>query len=103
MRMPTRLHITWENPTTLKIETDAGLQTRRLLFTRSAEPGARSLQGNSVAEWERPGGGRGAPAGRGGAAPPGGTLKVSRRPDGTTVLTGPAEIVAQGELEWLTP
>jgi len=33
---------------------------------------------------------------------PGGTLSVTRRPDGTTVLTGPAEIVAQGELEWLT-
>jgi diaminopimelate epimerase len=33
---------------------------------------------------------------------PGGTLRVTRRPDGTTVLTGPAEIVAQGELEWLT-
>ena len=33
---------------------------------------------------------------------PGGTLTVSRRPDGTTVLTGPAEIVAQGEIEWLT-
>jgi diaminopimelate epimerase len=32
---------------------------------------------------------------------PGGTLRVTRRPDGTTVLTGPAEIVAQGELEWL--
>jgi diaminopimelate epimerase len=33
---------------------------------------------------------------------PGGSLQVVRRPDGTTVLTGPAEIVAQGELEWLT-
>jgi diaminopimelate epimerase len=33
---------------------------------------------------------------------PGGTLTVSRRPDGSTVLTGPAEIVARGELEWLT-
>jgi diaminopimelate epimerase len=32
---------------------------------------------------------------------PGGELTVVRRADGTTVLTGPAEIVAQGELEWL--
>ena len=32
---------------------------------------------------------------------PGGTLQVTRRPDGTTVLTGPAEIIASGELEWL--
>src|SRR5512132_3213258 len=27
MRIPTRLHITWENDQTLKIETDAGQQT----------------------------------------------------------------------------
>jgi len=33
---------------------------------------------------------------------PGGSLKVTRRPDGSTVLTGPAEMVAQGEIEWLT-
>ena len=33
---------------------------------------------------------------------PGGSLHVTRRPDGTTVLTGPAEMVAQGEIEWLT-
>ncbi|HUS22802.1 MAG TPA: diaminopimelate epimerase [Aeromicrobium sp.] len=32
---------------------------------------------------------------------PGGSLHVTRRPDGTTVLTGPAEMVAQGEIEWL--
>src|SRR5215475_13077242 len=28
MRIPTRLHITWSNDTTLKLETDAGTQTR---------------------------------------------------------------------------
>jgi diaminopimelate epimerase len=33
---------------------------------------------------------------------PGGSLQVTRRPDGSTVLTGPAEMVAQGEIEWLT-
>ena len=32
----------------------------------------------------------------------GGSLQVTRRSDGATVLTGPAEMVAQGELEWLT-
>jgi hypothetical protein len=63
MRMPTRLHVTWENESTLKIETDAGVQTRRLLFERSAEPGPKSLQGFSLAQWERSGGGRGAPGG----------------------------------------
>src|SRR4051812_19851687 len=32
MRMPGRLHITWENDTTLRIETDNGSQTRLLHF-----------------------------------------------------------------------
>src|SRR5690348_12891521 len=32
MRVPTRLHITWENENTLKVETDAGQQTRRFAF-----------------------------------------------------------------------
>ena len=58
MRMPTRLHITWEDDDTLKVETDAGQQTRLLRF-RGPEPpaGERSLQGHSVAQWVR--GGRG--------------------------------------------
>lgn len=63
MRMPTRLHITWESDTVLKVDTDAGVQTRRLVF--GAAPAARrpvpSLQGASVADWERPARGRGAP------------------------------------------
>jgi hypothetical protein len=67
MRMPTRLHITWENENVLKIETDQGRQTRRLMFDRSvAPPAERSLQGFSVAEWERPARG-GGPGGVGGA------------------------------------
>src|SRR3954469_10086058 len=32
MRMPTRLHITWADDNTLKVETDAGQQTRLLHF-----------------------------------------------------------------------
>jgi hypothetical protein len=37
---------------TLKIETDAGRQTRLLHFDRARQPsGPRSLQGHSVAEW----------------------------------------------------
>ncbi len=70
MRMPTRARIAWEGDTVLKIETDAGQQTRRLRFDPTAKPGARSLQGHSVAEWERPAG-----PGRGQAAR-GGSLKV---------------------------
>ena len=71
MRMPTRLNITWENPTTLKIDTDAGQQTRRLLFDTASKPAeTRTLQGHSVATWERLGG-------RGGRGPAqGGSLRV---------------------------
>ena len=48
MRNPTRLHITWENDTTLKIDTDAGEQTRRFSSIRRASRRAgRSLQGHS--------------------------------------------------------
>ena len=64
MRMPTRLHVTWENDQTLKVETDAGEQVRRLVFDSAAPPPAqKSLQGFSRAQWERNGGGRGAPGG----------------------------------------
>ncbi|HXH83415.1 MAG TPA: hypothetical protein VNN07_10850, partial [Candidatus Tectomicrobia bacterium] len=60
LRMPTRLRISWENDSTLTIETDAGQQTRRLYFDPSVPPGRPSLQGHSVAVWERPAaGGRG--------------------------------------------
>jgi hypothetical protein len=80
MRQPTRLNITWENANTLKIDTDNGQQTRRLIFDKAiAAPSAKSLQGFSVAEWERyapPGrGGGGGGGGQGGpppAAAPGG-------------------------------
>jgi hypothetical protein len=54
MRVPGRLRIAWENDTTLKIETDAGRQTRRLYFDPAQKPGpARTWQGHSAAEWER--------------------------------------------------
>jgi hypothetical protein len=84
MRMPGRLHVTWEDERTLKIDTDAGQQTRRLLFGASQPPARRSLQGYSVAEWEFAGGRRGG-AGRGGAAeaPRFGSLKVT-----TTMMSG---------------
>src|SRR5438094_6000104 len=32
MRVPGRIHITWENDTTLRIDTEAGTQTRLLRF-----------------------------------------------------------------------
>ena len=96
MRMPGRMHITWQDDTTLKAEFDAGTQTRLLRFTSSAPAaGEKTWQGSSSAAWEiagqqvnvdrngipiaapaagRGGGGRG---GRGAAAPPrGGSLRV---------------------------
>jgi hypothetical protein len=74
LRNPTRLRISWENERTLKIETDAGVQTRRLNFGESKAPAARSLQGYSVAEWEIAGaGGRGGPP----AGPRRGNLKAT--------------------------
>lgn len=68
MRVPTRLHITWENENVLRVDTDAGMQTRLLRFGEEAEtePGESSLQGWSVAEWDQAGGGRGGFGGRGG-------------------------------------
>lgn len=80
MRMPTRLHITWENDTTLRIDTDAGTQTRQFHFGAApAAPGEPSWQGYSQANWEMaPGGGRGGRGGAGGAGAPtaNGNLKV---------------------------
>jgi hypothetical protein len=74
MQRPGRLHITWEDDNTLKIEADAGTQTRTLHFGASQGPsGPPSWQGYSVAQWQT------VPRGRGNVAPPagGGTLKVT--------------------------
>jgi hypothetical protein len=60
MRLPGRLRIAWEDGNTLKIETDAGTQTRLLKFGPAASPGEPSWQGHSVAQWEYAAGGRGA-------------------------------------------
>lgn len=88
MRVPTRLQISWQGDFTMRIDTDAGTQTRLLNFSSTGNrplfsmlldeaDRERSWQGYSVAEWqnilidrsvnvvitER-------------TAPPGGTLKV---------------------------
>jgi hypothetical protein len=62
MRVPGRLHITWQDQDTLKIETDAGTQTRLLHFappgdfvlarSELSSQGELSWQGYSVATWE---------------------------------------------------
>jgi hypothetical protein len=53
MRVPGRLHISWQDDTTLRIDTDSGSQTRLLHFGLSPEADAApSWQGFSVAEWQ---------------------------------------------------
>jgi hypothetical protein len=62
MRQPGRLHITWADDDTLKIDFDAGTQTRLLELGTAARPGAeKTWQGFSRAEWLRPPGGNAGP------------------------------------------
>jgi hypothetical protein len=62
MRMPGRLHITWQDDNTLRIDTDAGTQTRLLRFSAApAAAGERAWQGQSLARWEYAPGARGGP------------------------------------------
>jgi hypothetical protein len=71
MRVPGRVHITWESDNTLRVDTDAGTQTRMFHFGgQPPQGGEAQLQGHSAAQWEVAGG-RGA---RGTAQ--GGSLKV---------------------------
>jgi hypothetical protein len=74
MRAPGRVHITWDDDKTLKLEADAGTQTRVFRFGTStqASKGEPSWQGTSAAQWEMQNAGRGA----GPNAPRRGSLKV---------------------------
>ena len=67
MRVPGRLHITWQDDQTLKIETDSGQQSRVLHFDAAENPGG-TWQGYSKGMWEM------VPVGRG--VTPVGSLKV---------------------------
>jgi hypothetical protein len=77
MRVPGRLRISWADDNTLKIETDAGSQTRWIHIGVTQPPAneTKSWQGYSIGTWEV--GGRGG-FGRGGGAgaTTWGTLKV---------------------------
>ena len=60
LRQPGRIHITWQDENTLKMEFDAGTQTRLIHFAPGAQAaaapaGPKSWQGFSVGMWERPG------------------------------------------------
>jgi hypothetical protein len=74
-RLPTRAHVTWQDASTLKWETDQGVQTRLFRFGPAAQeaennPGPRSWQGLSIATWEPAAGGRGGGRGGGPVGPP---------------------------------
>jgi hypothetical protein len=89
LRHPGRLRISWQDDQTLKIETDAGQQTRLLRFGAPPASGPRTLQGHSVAEWQLPSGGV--------ANPPGGV--ASTGPDGGS---GPRQQPRAGSLKVVT-
>ena len=60
MRGPIRMRISWADDTTLKVDTDYGMQTRLLQFAPAATPAsARTWQGATAAQWLVRGGGRG--------------------------------------------
>jgi hypothetical protein len=56
MRLPGRLHVTWQDANTLRIDTDAGTQTRLFQFLSpgpvpAAAPAEPTWQGQSTAHW----------------------------------------------------
>jgi hypothetical protein len=69
MRMPGRVRVAWQDENTLRVDTEAGTQTRLLQFRPTPAAAERSLQGDSAATWQSTPGGRGQP-------PRGGSLKV---------------------------
>ena len=53
MQVPGRLRIAWADDTTLRMETDAGQQTRLFHFGRTPPPTSEpTWQGHSVAQWQ---------------------------------------------------
>lgn len=68
MRVPGRIRISWADNETMKVETDAGTQTRMFYF-KDPKGAGNDWQGVSQASWDVIGGGRGGPV-------RGGSLKV---------------------------
>jgi hypothetical protein len=68
MRIPGRVHITWQDDNTLRLDADAGTQTRLFVFGAAPATSEPSWQGQSIAEWQY------APAARGAVRT--GNLKV---------------------------
>jgi hypothetical protein len=74
IRRPTRLRVSWDGDDVLRLDFDAGTQTRRLEFAPQATSAGASLQGVSVASWYRQPQSRGVFGGA--AGDPGGALRV---------------------------
>ncbi len=54
MRLPARLHITWQDDNDLRVDVDAGMQTRLFHFSSPPPPAERTWQGHSTAWWDKP-------------------------------------------------
>ena len=52
MRLPGRLRISWVDDQTLKMELEAGSQTRLFRFAPAAAPSEPTWQGQSLAQWQ---------------------------------------------------
>src|SRR5881409_2627297 len=80
MRIPERVHITWQDDQTLKVETDAGLQTRLFHFGdwKPSTNVAATWQGDTVAVWEIAGGAGARGAGRGARGSGAGSAETPR-------------------------
>jgi hypothetical protein len=55
MRVPGRIHVTWQDDNTLRMDTDAGTQMRLFQFGAPPKAAQPSWQGSSNATWEMPG------------------------------------------------
>ena len=54
MRIPARFRITWHDDQTLRVDSDAGMQTRMFHFSTPPAPRERTWQGQSIASWDAP-------------------------------------------------
>jgi len=102
MRLPGRLHITWQDDNTLRVDADAGTQTRLFKFGAEGAKGEASWQGSSAARWEVPGRGRGAPPPPGPAPPPDGPQPSPGAAGAPARGSGPANPPRRGSLRVVT-
>jgi hypothetical protein len=90
MRAPTRLRFSWLDDSTLRMESDYGMQTRLFRFgprTPAAEAARASWQGETTAQWIMPAGGRGQGQGAGGGGGRAGGVATPRFGSLKTITT----------------